>query len=74
MENTLSRLDSYNVLKKDEMMDTDGGFIITAVVVGVKGWKTLTAFQKGVAVAGAVVETGVWVGAAGTVNPPRNNN
>jgi len=34
MENTLSRLDSYNVLGQDEMMDINGGKKIKWKVIG----------------------------------------
>ena len=49
--NTLSKLDSYEVLNSDEMYDISGGILVTA---GIKGTIAMAVFFLGLSVTVAV--------------------
>jgi len=65
MENTLSRLDSYNVLNQDEMMDIDGGswadagVAMSGTLLVAWGFVVAVAVPGGQFAGGAAMVTGV---------------
>jgi len=62
MKNDLTVLNLFEEVTHDELLEVDGGFVITALALGFKGgakaWKAMSAKQRANWAVSATVETG----------------